>query len=214
MHSFLTPCRVRSALGVYVVGTDVGAFERYAAAFLGHNVDGQALVNLTCLRLKNTLRVTDMDHRRKIFDWIEHLMVASGSELETEECAPASPHRAAVVEQAASVRVQAQQLQVRESHLRSGSARPDAPVAHVSWTHAAGAAPLRAWATHAAPAQPAGVGGGAGGDGGGGVRLHAACGRAAEPGGANVPHRLSRTPVLLHCPAMAVPRARVSKPSR
>jgi hypothetical protein len=70
-----------SALGVYAVGADVGAFERYAAAFLQHGVDGQALVNLTCLKLKHTLHVTDMDHRRKIFDWIEHLMVASGSEL-------------------------------------------------------------------------------------------------------------------------------------
>lgn len=73
-----------SALGVYAVGADVGAFERYAATFLQHGVDGQALVNLTCLRLKHTLHVTDMDHWRKIFDWIEHLMVASGSELQPQ----------------------------------------------------------------------------------------------------------------------------------
>lgn len=70
------------ALGVYAVGepTEAKSFERYASQFLSENMDGHSLLNLTCVKLKNKLNVDNMDHRRKIFDWIEHLMVASGSD--------------------------------------------------------------------------------------------------------------------------------------
>mmetsp|Transcript_29865 Transcript_29865/g.41311 ORF Transcript_29865/g.41311 Transcript_29865/m.41311 type:complete len:932 (-) Transcript_29865:169-2964(-) len=71
------------ALGQYAVGgqtADTQSFEEYAETFLTNNVDGISLVNLTCTKLKHDLQVGNMDHRRKIFDWIEHLMVASGSD--------------------------------------------------------------------------------------------------------------------------------------